>query len=175
MALTDKIIAIANGFRVSRETDKKFSLDEMASMASEKVGGCVVSGIYMAKITPAEDMSSLQVTHNLGTTDILIALCQAETLGDVVPSFGGALGKFWTKTDIPNNRNGVGNSTYSLYNTSNAYATLGTPSSVSYWDEVVDENTFRFKQAGNAAAKYIAGVTYTVIIMAASAFHVTEV
>lgn len=75
MALTDKIIAIANGFRVSRETDKKFSLDEMASMASEKVGGCVVSGIYMAKITPAEDMSSLQVTHNLGTTDILIALC----------------------------------------------------------------------------------------------------
>ena len=36
MALTDKLTAIADGFRISRETDKKFTLDEMAVLAAEK-------------------------------------------------------------------------------------------------------------------------------------------
>lgn len=36
MALTDKLTAIADGFRLSRETDKKYTLDEMAVLAAEK-------------------------------------------------------------------------------------------------------------------------------------------
>ena len=39
MALTDKLIAIGDGFRSSRGTSVKYSLDEMAVLAAEKVGG----------------------------------------------------------------------------------------------------------------------------------------
>ena len=38
MALTDKLTAIANGFRTSRGTEQKYTLDEMAVLAAEKVG-----------------------------------------------------------------------------------------------------------------------------------------
>ena len=152
---------------------KKFIQKAMIAPAVKSSGGNVsggASGIYMAKITPSSDMFSLTIQHNLGTTDILLAACFAETLGDVVPTFNGALGKWWAKTDIPNNRSAVGFNTLAAYNTANAYAILGAPSSSGYWDNVKDENTFVFGQAGSSAAKYITGVTYTVIIMAASAF-----
>lgn len=36
MALTDKLTAIADGFRISRGTTQKYTLDEMAVLASEK-------------------------------------------------------------------------------------------------------------------------------------------
>jgi hypothetical protein len=39
MALIDKLKAIANGFRASRGTEQEYSLDEMAVLAAEKVGG----------------------------------------------------------------------------------------------------------------------------------------
>ena len=39
MALIDKLKAIADGFRASRGTEQKYSLDEMAVLAAEKVGG----------------------------------------------------------------------------------------------------------------------------------------
>ena len=39
MALTDKLTAIADGFRTSRGTEQKFTLDEMAVLAAENVGG----------------------------------------------------------------------------------------------------------------------------------------
>jgi hypothetical protein len=43
MALIDKLTAIADGFRLSRGTEKKYSLDEMAILAAEKVGNSFVS------------------------------------------------------------------------------------------------------------------------------------
>ena len=39
MALIDKLTAIADGFRTSRGTEQKYTLDEMAVLAAEKVGG----------------------------------------------------------------------------------------------------------------------------------------
>ena len=45
MALTDKLTAIANGFRTSRGTEQKYTLDEMAVLAAEKVGGGAGGGI----------------------------------------------------------------------------------------------------------------------------------
>ena len=39
MALTDKLRAIGNGFRESRGTTQEYTLDEMASMAREPIGG----------------------------------------------------------------------------------------------------------------------------------------
>lgn len=57
MALTDKLTAIADGFRTSRGTEQKYTLDEMAVLAAEKVGGNSGgggSGMYRnsAKIAP---------------------------------------------------------------------------------------------------------------------------
>ena len=37
MALTDKLVAIADGFRSSRGTTKKYTLDEMAILAAEPI------------------------------------------------------------------------------------------------------------------------------------------
>lgn len=43
MALIDKLRAIGDGFRLSRETTKEFTLEEMAVLAAEKVGTSFVS------------------------------------------------------------------------------------------------------------------------------------
>lgn len=137
-------------------------------------GGGSASGIYMAKITPETDSKNLEIKHNLGTKDILIAVCFAETLGDIVPTFNCCLVKFFAKTDIPFKANGTENGKYNNYNLNStysatyAYAVGGGTMSKSYWDYVVDENTFIFSRA-TSASKFIAGVTYTVIIIAGSA------
>ena len=137
-------------------------------------GGGSTSGIYMAKITPETDSNNLEIKHNLGTVDILIAVCFAETLGDIVPTFNCCLGKFFAKTDIPFKASGTENGTYNNYNLNSTYITknacaqgAGTQTK-SYWDYVVDENTFIFNRP-STTSKYIAGVTYTVIIIAGSA------
>lgn len=39
MTLIEKLQAIADGFRTSRGTEQKYTLDEMAVLAAEKVGG----------------------------------------------------------------------------------------------------------------------------------------
>lgn len=52
MALIDKLTAIADGFRASRGTTQEYTLDEMAVLAAEEVGG----GNFQAKtITPSEE------------------------------------------------------------------------------------------------------------------------
>ena len=156
-------------------SEQNAALKALKDTLSQKAagGGTGSSGIYMAKITPEEDLETLEITHNLGTTDILFAACWAETLGGVVPTFNGALGKYWAKTDIPARYAGTNTienfDNSNSYNTTNSYAVGGVPTAVTYWDYVLDENTFQFRRAGSAVAKYITGVTYTVIIIAANA------
>ena len=133
------------------------------------------SGIYMAQITPSSDVSSLVVTHNLGTTDIVLAACFAETLGDVVPSFAGTMSAFFAKSDMTTRTGKSGYWGGNFYNTTNSYVDNSGLTASSYHSCAVDENTFSFEEAGTASRKYYAGITYTVIIMAASAFSVTEV
>lgn len=136
-------------------------------------GGGSARGIYMAKVTPETDSNELKIQHNLGTTDILLAAAFAETLGEITPSFNGALAKFWAKTDIPVKETSASSAqnydAHFLYNTGTTLAVVGSPNSRSYRCIVVDENTFEFKRAGSAVAKYIAGVTYTIIVIAANA------
>ena len=185
MALIDKLTNIADAIRGKTGGTDELTLDAMAeAIAGIETGGGGsdggASGIYMAKITPARDASELTVTHNLGTTDILLAVCFAETLGDVTPTFNGAVAKFWAKTDIPrrvtSSENAPGNyDTHFSYSTTAANVNGGLPNSEVYFCTVKDENNFIFDSAGSSAAKYITGVTYTVIIMAASAFKETEV
>lgn len=166
------LIASANAATGNADADLTTAVESLVA------GYGAASGIYMAQITPAEDAADLYVEHNLGTTDILLAVCFAETLGDVSPTFNGTTAKFWAKTDIPRYRGSstaVGSYDSHFYYRYANGNTLGTyPNSTVYECTVVDENTFYFARAGSAA-KYIAGVTYTVIIMAASAFSVTEV
>ena len=140
------------------------------SGGGESSGGA--SGIYMAKITPESDADAITVTHDLGTTDILFAACWAETLGDIVPTLNGALAKFFAKSDVPfkiststnHDKFNIG----VFYNTTNANAQNSVISSLNYTDSVIDENTFEFNKTASAY-KFIAGVTYTVIIIAANA------
>lgn len=158
-------------------TEKMVSGAVADAIAGIVAGGA--SGIYMAKVTPASDTDALTVTHNLGTTDILLAVCFAETLGDITPTFNGAMAKLWAKSDIPrrvtSSSNAPGNyDAHFSYSTTAAHVNGGIPTSEAYFCTVKDENNFIFDSTGSAAAKYIAGVTYTVIIMAASAFKETE-
>lgn len=182
MALIDKLTAIADAIRGKTGGTDPLTLDQMSvAIAGIETGGgsSGASGIYMAKITPASDADELTVTHNLGTTDILLAVCFAETLGNVTPTFNGAVAKFWAKSDIPrrvaSSWNEPNYDAHFSYNYANGIMIGGTPNSGAYFCTVKDENNFNFARAGSSAAKYMAGVTYTVIIMAASAFSVTEV
>lgn len=46
MALTDKLVAIADGFRSSRGTTKKYTLDEMATLAAEPINGSTTTSDF---------------------------------------------------------------------------------------------------------------------------------
>lgn len=142
-------------------------ISAIAGISGESGGGAL--NAYMTKVTPEEDVQSIVVTHNLGTTDILLAACWAETLGDVTPSVSNAtLGKMWSNTDIVNNRGGFGFCAQYYWNLTNAYAATGSPNASGYWDKITDENTFEFVRGQSGTATFLAGVTYTVIIVAAN-------
>lgn len=137
------------------------------------------SGIYMAKITPASEKKSFTITHNLGTTDILMAVIWAETFGDVTPSVGRITMRTWLKTDIPVRL--TSSSTHPNIDIFNSYSLESShiiapsqPTSDAYLCKATDENNFFMYGGGSTSAYFYAGVTYTVIIMAASAFKETE-
>lgn len=169
------LISLANATTGKTDTDLTAAVNALIAGFGQGGSSGGTSGIYMAKITPAEDVNDFTVTHNLGTTDILLAACFAESLGDIVPDNGRGLGAVWAKTEIPNNRGGVGYSFLASYYATNSAVTCSGPNSASYWHKVVDSNNFIFSRPGSSSAKYEGGVTYTVVIMAASAFSVTEV
>lgn len=130
------------------------------------------SGIYMAKITPEEDLDAFIIGHNLRTTDILSVSIWAETLGDYIPDTQISLHKVWNKTDIKTQRGGNGFSLGYGWDNTNSYATPKTANVDRYETlTVIDENTIRMPrtQSGTSLV-YKTGVTYTVIVIAASAF-----
>lgn len=175
--MTDMVImpgshyqAICDAVRAKTgDTAKLKSGDLAAAIAGISGGG--VSGIYITHVTPEVDSNTLTIHHNLGTTDILMAAIFAETLGEITPSFNGSLVKFWAKTDIPVRVSSSANTeNYCLassYNQTNANATNAVPTNTSYWDYVKDDNTFEFNRSASAY-RFIAGVTYTVIIIASN-------
>ena len=170
MTLTENLTAIADAIREKTGKSEPLTPGQMAAeIAGIQSGGA--SGIYMAKMTPAENLGATKIRHNLGTTDILLACCWPETLGDVVPTFDGVAGSFWFKTDIPNVRGGNNLALYAKYNSADSYIhAAGVPNSTQYFSVVIDENTFEFERASSAASLFYAGVTYTIVIIAASAF-----
>lgn len=129
------------------------------------------SGIYMAKITPETDLTAnFPITHNLGTTDILLVAVWAETLGDMVLDKKANLHKVWNKTDIVTRRGGNGFSVGYIWGTTNSYADVQSPNAVAYEIlTVVDENTISLPRCGSGPNVYLAGLTYTVVVIAANA------
>lgn len=128
-------------------------------------------GIYMAKITPETDLTAnFLITHNLGTTDILLVAVWAETLGDMVLDKTVNLHKVWNKTDIVTRRGGNGFSVGYTWNTTNSYADTNSPNTANYETlNVVDENTIRLPRCASGNNVYLAGLTYTVVVIAANA------
>lgn len=81
MALIDKIKAIADGFRASRVTEQEYSLDEMAVLAAEEVGGgsggSGGSGGPFCVVSVAED--SANVVENVVNIATVVSV-DSETL-----------------------------------------------------------------------------------------------
>lgn len=129
------------------------------------------SGIYMAKITPEEDLTAnFPITHNLGTTDILLVAVWAETLGGIVLDKALNLHKVWNKTDIVTRRGGNGFSTGYTWSTTNSYADASSPNASAYETlTVVDGNTISLPRCSSGSNVYLAGLTYTVVVIAANA------
>lgn len=72
MALIDKLTAIADGFRASRGTTEQLSLDQMAVLAAESIGGggglpdniaTLDCGVYTAT---SASTATVNVPHNMG-------------------------------------------------------------------------------------------------------------
>lgn len=179
MALIDKLTNIADAIREKTGGADPLSLDAMVEAIDsiEAGGGSVASGIYMAKITPAEAVCPLDIVHNLDTKDILFALCFVADVGDAVLTDTTVVAKAWIDTNLLC-RYGMTTmpvfSTVWKYNVANTRAENVITTNIGHWDYVTDENTFSFHR-GTSGLFYTAGVTYTVIIMAASAFSAMEV
>lgn len=143
----------------------------IASLAAGFGQGGGASGIYMAKITPAENLHGLTIQHNLGTTDILLVACWAETMGEIVPETSNTLAKFWAKTDIVTQRLGNGFSPGYSWNTTTQYASPVSPNAAAYETlQALDENNIYIPRSSSGnVTYYLAGLTYTVIVIAASA------
>lgn len=178
MALIDKLTAIADAIRGKTGGTAPLTLDGMATAIAGIQTGGGASGIYMAKITPAEySAKSFTITHNLGTTDILYVALWAETLGGITPTTGTTLCKMWAKSDIVTRRGGNGFSNGYGWSVSNGYADTSAPNTASYETlRIIDGNTIELPrtQSGSGTGLCV-GVTYTIIVIPTNAFAPTEV
>lgn len=172
------LISLANATTGKTDTDLTAAVNALIAGFGQGGSSGGASGIYMAKITPASDVNRLQVVHNMGTTDILFAACFAETLGDITPTKNGTMARFYAKTDVPfrfgSTSSGDNYQVFSNYLAASGWVNGGGVTNASYSSYPEDEDAFSFPMSASNMM-YIAGVTYTVIIMAASAFSVTEV
>ena len=169
-ALDGALTGIANAIRYKTGGTGKLTLEGMAAAIAGISGG----GFYMAQVTPESDMARITVMHNLGTTDILLASIWAESLGDAQLTADRIVMRTWLRSNIPfriTSSTQVPNiDVYSIYSSSAGYInTSGHPNSTVYLSEILDKNTFQFASGTSASARFAAGVTYTVLIVAAGA------
>lgn len=179
-ALTD----IADAIREKTGSTEKLTLEGMATaIVNLPVGGGGASGIYMAQVTPAVDVFDLEIQHGLGTTDILLAACFVEKLDGEANSAMQAMAicRLFAKTEIPvrmtSTTQALNYEVFFPFNYNDGdyrSGSGGVPNAENLKSRAVDENTFLFARVGTNQ-KYHIGFTYTVIIIAASAFAPTEV
>lgn len=176
--LDTALVGIANAIRGKTGGTEKLTIEQMAAaIAGIQAGGGDApgggaSGVYIARITPAENLTGMfPITHNLGTTDILYVAVWAESLGGITPTDANTLCKMWAKSDIPTRRNGNGFSVGYAWSSANSYADTISPNTGAYETlRVKDANTIELPRAASGSSSYyLAGVTYTVIVIAANA------
>ena len=175
MLKDDLIKACADAYRTASGTTESVKAGELAGLISALAtsgGGDGVSNLYIGYYTPSEDVSSIDVTHGLGTTDILLAAIFAESIGDVEVTsiIGGA--QIMLKTDYPQRSSSANTIAQEKLVLNGAYYGDGGYSrtqnaSATTTPVVVDENTVQFNPTGNTSYSYKTGVTYTVVIVAA--------
>lgn len=132
------------------------------------------SGIYMAKVTPATSKDRMVITHNLGTTDILMAAVFVETFGDnPIGEVTATIGGFWAKADMLGLRGGLG---YDIkFTWAKTQISNSAPQTAGSYLNINNENQVTFNGASASGAyNFPVGVTHTVIIIPASAFKETE-
>lgn len=145
---------------------------KLASLISNNETGAGNHGIYVGYYTPTTDTRTINVVHNLGTDDILMAAIFAETLGDKVPTYACALSVVYLKTDYSHYGSSAFSSESSMtlcsrYRTSDGKSQIGSITSAAYLP-TISEDSVIFQPAGAAASTYCAGVTYTAIIIPSS-------
>ena len=121
--------------------------------------------------TPTSDSNTVTVTHNLGTTNILIAAIFAESFKGVELTSQAAAAQVMINTPYPQygssifstEKNIVANVSYDY--TINKSKMSGLTSS-SYIPSINDENKITFRQTGASTLRYAGGVTYKVIVVA---------
>ena len=139
-------------------------------------GGGGASGLYAAKITPANDTDTLEIEHNLND-DIALAAYWVEDFAVDVDAIAQNIPVM--DLYVPTNLNVMVTSSTTV-NAFKAAATyvyssgsinrVAGASTTAYWPNEKDRNTFRFKTANTAASRIKAGQTLNVIIVAASVF-----
>lgn len=172
MSVHEKMTAIADAIRIMTGGTEPLTLDQMPGEISSISGGGA-TGIYMAQVTPASDLSELVVTHNLGTSDILMAVCFAEDYPySEIPFNAATMGKMWLKPEKPVYLSGTVKSTFFeahlYYTVSSGYYRGGQTTNTPYMSYVLDGNNFAFARHSSVGG-FPAGVTYSVIIVAGNA------
>lgn len=171
--LDGALTGIADAIRGKTGGAGKLTMEGMAqAIAALNVGSGGATGIYMAKITPTENLTGgFPITHNLGTTDILYVAVWAESLGEITPTINVNLCKMWAKTDIPTRRGGNGFSAGCGWDVSNSYAYVIAPNTADYETiDIIDDNRIVLPKVFSGVSNYYSeGVTYTVIVIAENA------
>lgn len=129
------------------------------------------SGIYMAKITPAEDTNYIRVEHNLNS-DVIAAFLYVDNW-TIDPASAGRnfpVAHMYVKTgiDVYTSASAYKNAYIAKgeYNLNNKYVgSAGGWTSNSYTPHPDDANTFVFETANTANAKFLAGQTLTCVIV----------
>ena len=127
------------------------------------------SRLYVGSVTPSEKVQEIPVTHNLGTTDILLVAVWAEDLGNAVLDSSNTVAKFWARTGVPTLRGGNGYAPGYTWNSTGGYAGPSSPISAAYETlTITDANNVTMPRATSGSNTwYLAGVTYTVVVVAA--------
>ena len=179
--------AVADAIRGKTGKTEEMTLDQMpleiaSIIAGGNSGGSTggVNGIYMAKITPAENIAYMNIEHNLGTTDLLFALVWVESMGDYEATDNHSVGNIWLKTDIPtrvtsslNRENFEAQVGYSY--SAKIISSTGLKSASNCVQNPTEDNIFSIKAGNSIGTCFYGGVTYTVVVAAASAFNETGV
>lgn len=126
------------------------------------------SKLYIGEITPGTNMENLTIHHGLNAKNILMAGAWARDLGAVTPTDSNTLAKFWSATRVPTLRGGNGFSPGYTWNSTGGYAGPSSPISAAYETlTILDNNTVQLPRATSGSlAWYLAGVTYTVVVVA---------